>query len=388
MPGVSLRGRIFLGILVLVCWALSFAYWKGADIQEMILSVHPEWEVSGYVLYDGYGVYAEHIQNLITGPTAEEKAAWEEFSQHYIHIYRPLFPALVALVNLVLGNLVLSAMLVNTLSLVALAFIWNRILTRQMRLEGTPLLLAHTVALAHVAVIGVLARPMPDPMALSIILGFLTILVDASRHFRPWHAAALIGLLVIGVATKMVAILLIPVAALALLNGQDESPARRAFKAVLLLGGSFVLVAGTAGTLLLLAPESAGADFLRRAVAGVVETIRRWPPPGYLKAALLFLALGLQIWVVFWFRKGLLRDAVARVHLLWIGFYVLQRLLFYGFSLDHSRARYAFPLALSCLIIAWPGVQERLKPRGVVWLAGFMAGANLLVWAALLLRET
>ncbi len=385
MPGVTRTQRGILAMLFVALWLLSLLWWKNNANRDMLLAVHPEWENHGFVLYDGYGEYARHIRDLFVSPSRESWKALESFGQSYIHTLRPVYPLAMAVVDIPVGNMAVSASLVNLAAIAGLFFLWNGILVRFFRYEGTDLFLLHLLLLTHVSTIGSLARPVADVLAMGFVLGAMWATLDFERTGRVQTAVLAVTLIIVGTATKLIVVLLLPAMILTVAAYKRHSPHG---KIVMMLGaaGGILLLAGMA---LLLSTDIAAAQFLRAAFSGVAAFFTNPDVlPMFLKSGVVFLALSLQIWpVCVLFNKSAL-SSPARLFLLWTVLYVLQRFLFYGFSLWHSRARYGFPLVAAAIVLGYPGLKRLVGERAARYVCYGLATLNIAVWLAVYIKET
>ncbi len=385
MPGVTRGQCAFLAALFAALWIMSFLWWKNNANRDALIAAHPEWESSGFVLYDGYGEYARHLKAAAVSPSKETRGELRSFAANYVHAPRPVFPLVVAAVDIPVRNLAVSASVANLASVVALFLVWNALLVRFFGFEGTDLFLLHLLALTHVSTIGSLARPVADVMAMAFVLGAILATCDFERTGRLRSAGLALALVIAGAATKMIAALLLPAIVLSVAASKRRSPGGKAIIAAGVAGLALMVAAGA----LLLRTDTASGQFMRAALAGPAELFTS-PAllPGFLKSGIVFLALSLQIWVVCAVFNRSALSSPARLFLLWGSFYLLQRFLFYGFSLWHSRARYGFPLVAAAIVLGYPGLKRLAGPRAARYACFAVAGLNLAVWLAVYIRET
>jgi hypothetical protein len=367
---------------------VSFLWWQQNDNRDAILSTYPEWEFSGFVLYDGYGNFAEHLYRAMVEPGTESWQRLRGFSATYIHTLRPVFPACIALMNLLFHNILVSAIVVNLLASLGFVYAFNLLLTRHFEFQEDSLFHLNVLAITHVGVVGMLARPMADALSMCLLLLVFhaALLVREQRNWR--HIAALALLVLLCVAAKTVTVLVLAALPVALIAFKGLTRQQAWGRVALTAGAGSVGLAAFLWVLHTFFLENEAVAFLFEVLKGPFVA----PPSGdylkvYARAGVLFLALALQAYPLFWPGNRRMLEPRYRLLLAWLAVYILQRFLFSGFNLDYSRARYGIPLVPAALIVAWPGVERWLGARAG-WFAWGMVAANGAVWVAAFLKET
>lgn len=373
--------------LFAIGFALSFAWWKTNPNAAYVLEQHPEWNFHGFVIYDGYGNYAEAIHALLVSPGAESRAAFVEFTDGYIHSIRPLYPLLVALLNVLLDHVLMSAFLVNIGTVLLCLWAFHFLARRVADGDGNALFHLHLLFLGHLAVIGMLARPMADPLSLALLFFCMEFFMRFVEYRRPRDLVVLLALGLLAVLAKTVFVLAVIAFPLALLS--FERTFWRAQWRKVLFGA--LAIAGFAGLSLFALWALPATEAAWRFALAFFGGLRAFPTGGplliaFVGAAFLFLALALQVHPVFALRNPGLFGLLARVQLCWMAIYVLQRFLFFGFSLDHSRARYGLPIVAGAMLLSYPGMRRVLGERWTPVVVYGLVAANVAVFTATLWR--
>lgn len=380
--------RVALGALFLLSYAISFLWWRENGQRHLQLEEFRAWEFRGYVLYDGYGNFAERLHDAMVHPGAESFDRLGEFSRGYLHLIRPVFPALIATLNLAFRDILLSAIVANLLASLLCVWAFNLLLTRHFDFGAPAQFRLNALLLAHVGVVGMLARPMADALALFwLLLAFHAALDwEASRRWRDLGVLSLV--VALGILTKTASVLVLLALPLGLARFGGGSRGQVALRLGGALLGGAALIAGVLGLAKLLFADHQAVVFLFQVVRGPFENP---PDAAYLKvygrAAVLFLALALQVHPLFWGGNRRVLEPRFRLLLAWVLVYVAQRFVFSGFNLFHSRARYGIPLVPAALLLAWPGIERWLEGRRADALVVALIVANYAMWLPAFLGE-
>ena len=364
-------------------FALSFWRWVEVDHREAILPIHPEWEFSGRILFDGYGNYAEIIYGFLSQPS---KATYDEFGAfacNYIHSSRPLYPFLVAMANFLFRDILTSSIAVNVLASLLSLYLFNLILRRHFSCEGNSLFYPCLLMVSHVGILGMLGRPMSDALALAVLLLAIHAAYLFCQEQSAKRLAALLAALAAGFLTKTVLFMLVVSLPLALIV-TSRKDAKSFF-----LGFCLYCATPVLGLLILLAvlhrifPEQHALRFIVECCAGAARLQLDAP---YFKAAVIFLALSLQAYPLLIVFNRQWRDPRFALHWTWMTIYIAQRFAFAGFNLNFSRGRYGIPLVAGAIILALPAMQRLLDKRyGKALVIGLIL-LNYFVWIASTLK--
>lgn len=377
-----------LGLVALVT-ALSIFGWL-ANRRPDVRAQFPEWVFDGMVMFDGYGNYADAILRAVRDPSPENREYLLGFLRGHGHADRFVYPAFTAAVALVVGSIPISGVIVAVGFSLLTLLAFNRLAVRHLDLRGPDLLWIHALFLTHLGIIGAWARPMAEPLALY----FLLAAIHHSAVLRERRSAASIAKLVvlIGLAsyTKAVLVLAALMPAAAIVLAVTRTRGQLLLGALLCLAVPPALLALYQAALLFLGREAAHYAFYRQALATLPHI--PWTDPAFqsfvVTAGGLMVLLALQIYPLFLvFPRGgnplafRWRDPRWTLHALWIGAYLAQRVLFSGFSLGHSRARYGVPLVPSMILLAYPGLRALRERFGWGrWVPPAIALGNLAVW--------
>jgi len=358
----------------------------------------PEWVHSGWLFFDGYGQYAEMMYQATWGdPGPASIHALDEFRKTYQHSGRLLFPALTVAAMIPLGgNLPLAGWFTTVLASIGVVLLLRRSF-ESMATDApgaVPWLLA--AYLAHLGTLTSFARPMPEPLSLF----WLILIGDASLRMMRRGLNATTGLWLIvcmagGLLTKSVLLLAVAMPAAAYVMGRPDKAVLRTKQLIVIAAAG---IPGVVGLVALQADASASAAAHRDAVVSLLGlpflSLHYWSTVA--TAGVLMVGLALQVWPVvavapLWgkMRDAAMRHPLAVLHAAWVAAYLAQRLLFLGFSLDHSRVRYGVPMVPSMLLAATPGFVQlyRDKPKLAKAMVTALVVGNLAVFALFLIKE-
>ena len=380
--------KSILFLAILLSFIISFYRWSLSIHKETVLNIYPEWNFNGYILYDGYGNYAEHIYNFIINPSSDSYNNLKDFISHYIHSSRPIYPIIVALFNILIRNILISSIIVNTIACLLCIYILNIILTTHFSYQGRDLFFINLLFISHISIVGMLGRPMTDGLALFLLLLSIHLAYLYCQNFKPLHLFSLIISLVIAIFTKSVLFMLaitIPIS-ITLANRKDLK--RDIFSFIY-----FCIIPLCLFILLLIVlkkfyPNQATLVFLSNCIEGAMHFSfePQWLKY-FIKAALLFLAVSLQIYPLFILFNKELFKLKYNLHLFWMIIYIVQRFIFAGFNLSYSRGRYGIPLVAGAIILAYPIMKKYLdKKWGQAMLSGLVI-LNYIFWVTLIIMK-
>lgn len=359
-----------LGIATVFAFITSYLAWRFSPHAAGLRDMYPSWYYGDFVIFDGYGPYSQWIAAVLAGREgAMDHLA--EFIRHDYHSHTPLYPFLCALVILIVGNVVWAHLAVTlTASVVALWLFWRLVgLHFGSQQPAAPHLLAFCSFVLHPGVASCLARPMPDSLALALLLGVLYAVyrfISTARRRWLWLAAVLI---LLSMLTKTVLVLLAPTIVIwALWSRREAADHRRMKRRLVRLALPATLLSATLVLMLWWTLRTTRAmAFVSTALVHAFHTLTQ--PKilmSHVPAFALFLVIGFGVYPLFWKRRmGETRQERLRhsFHRAWLAIYVLQRVLFAGFNLAYGRARYTLPLAPSVVLEA----SGQLAPW---WMAG------------------
>ncbi len=380
--------RIIVILAIIFSFLISFYRWKNSVHKDSILQVYPEWEFNGYILYDGYGNYAEHIYNFIISPSRDSYNNLKEFISGYIHSSRPVYPIFVAIVNIVTRDILISSIIVNTIASLLCIYMLNIILIHHFSYKGKHLFYLNLLFISHISIIGMLGRPMTD--ALSLVFLFLTIHLAYvfSKDYKAEYLLLLIVVLTIAIFTKTILLMLAFTIPLSITVSNSKNLKRIVLNFVYFCIIPFILFIILILMLKRLYPDQATISFLFDCIDGAMHFSfePQWMKY-FIKAAILFLAVALQIYPIFiLFNKDLFK-LKFNLHLFWMIIYIIQRFIFAGFNLSYSRGRYGIPLVAGAIILAYPTIKKYLdKKWGSILIYGLVL-LNYFFWMVLIIRK-
>ena len=378
--------RVVIFVLFVVSWCFSYYWWVHSNNAKLIAQQVPGWNNNGYMLYDGYGLYASYIYLWLANPSAETWANLAVFAGDYIHSFRPLYPLLVAVANFFCQHIVLSSVAVNTLTSLGALLVFHRLAKHHYVQSRTELFWLDLFFLSHVSIVGMLARPMADSLALLLLLAAMMFFLHALRGDN-WCYLAASAAFALAVLAKTVMILFVLAMPLALMPNwwNDKALRLRLFS----IGAAILL--GFVGLLVILRSafsESGSVQFIFM----IIDSLGIPTDPHVLRHAAiaggLFLAIAFQAHPLFIAFNRRLREPQYALHVAWIAIYVLQRFVCIGFDVDHSRSRYPVPIVPSILLLALPGIRRIGNGRFLPAIALVIILMNYGLWLALLARET
>ncbi|MGB9690693.1 MAG: hypothetical protein ACPL7D_00830 [Candidatus Sumerlaeaceae bacterium] len=382
------RGCIL--VATLFAFATSFYAWRYSPHVEGLRRVYPTWYYGDFVIFDGYGPYSQWLAAaIVRRPGAI--AHLVEFLRFDPHAHTPLYPFLCALVILGVGNVVVAHVSVTVAaSLVALWLFTVLLRTQWPTSPPRVRQLAYLGFLLHPGVASGLARPMPDSLALALVLGFFLALLRFHDTGRlRWLTSAAV-LAVCAILTKTVMVLLVLTAVFWWIL--DFRSAHRATTRRRLVRIGAPLLAGiVVGVVFFwwLLRETEAMNVLATAACSAWYTVTT--PSllfGHVPAFALFLVIAFGLYPLVWRNVCFRREELPGVRLLvlWGGIYLIQRIVFVGFNLAYGRARYTMPLAPAVVLLSVPGL-ERLWQRGGWhrWLASAPWFFHLAIWCTYLL---
>ncbi|MCX7626390.1 MAG: glycosyltransferase family 39 protein [Candidatus Sumerlaeaceae bacterium] len=383
-------GYAIAGISAAFAFVTSYLAWRFSPHAVGLRDLYPSWYYGDAVIFDGYGPYSQWIAAVLVG----REGAWyhlSEFIRHDYHSHTPLYPFLCALVILVVGNVVWAHLFVTlTASIMALGLFWRLL---GLHFGGRPdpavQLLVFCSFVFHPGVISCLARPMPDSLALALLLGVFYAFyrfVHTARRRWLWLAYVLI---LFAMLTKTVLILLAPTIVIwALWSRREAGNQRRLRRRLMHLALPVTLVC--AGLIFLLWWSLRSTRAMAFVLAAVAHSVEALTQPkvffSHAPAFALFLVIGFGLYPLFWrWPMGQIRQLrlAHGFHRVWLVMYLLQRVLFAGFNLAYGRARYTLPLAPSVVLEASDQLAQWWKDGG--WRrvgALFPCLFHLAIWCA------
>jgi hypothetical protein len=383
---VPWRGVLVLGCL-LFAFASSFYSWTHNSHERQLRQRFPTWYRDGYVLFDGYGNYTEQIRNVILDPQ-KYRASFQHYVGVYIHANTPLYPLLCAVVSLTGLSIVWASFAVNLAASVLCVFVFYQLVRQRAAIFGWPELLTFLTFLLHCSLLSGFARPLPDMMSMAVLLAFFW---TCRRYYvtsqRRWLGLAA-ALCVVGILTKTILYLQVPLFFLVLLRGMVPDilrPTRRQLLTGIACGVTAALVLAVAVFVL---RNTASMRFVlgvsRNAFAAWLNADDRHV---VIRGGAAFFALALGLFpvvVAVGWRRGLAREELE--HVAWLVMYAGQRLLFAGFNLGYGRARYGIPVVASLAILCLPGYRKLWESPRWRWFAPVPILLQVAIWTYFLYR--
>ena len=384
MTGQSFRNVWALAVACVCVFAFgaSFYAWTHNTHEFTLRADFPTWFMYGYPLFDGYGDYAAAIRHLLQNPLS----GWTQFLSFlrgYFHSNTPLFPLVAAVFSLGGIGILWSCFLTTLLSSVACLLLFHRLLLQRDPGFGTPAKLCFIGFALHVPNLSGWCRPLPDTMALAIIIGFFV----GYRQFRDTHRKRwlwfCVGCCVVGVFAKTLVLLLLPLLVLLLVRDLiRRSELRRKRRVRMAVATLLFLLTAIVLTGALYGNRMECFRFIYDSTHNAYDAWRSIPDPmPIVRAGVLFLFLAFGLYPLLT-ACGLSRRLVGGEleHFAWIAIYLLQRLWHASFNMGYGRARYGIPLAASVLILALPGVQRLWPHKAGRVLACVPVITGLVVW--------
>lgn len=372
--------------------ALAFAFltsyysWTNNTHEAQLRRVYSWWFTGHYVIFDGYGAYAAQLKYLLVHPDAT--VGFKKFLHGYMHANTPLFSVLAALVSFTGLSILWSCFAVTIISSIATIGLFVALLRQRDPAMGPGTVACFYSFLFHPSMLSGWARPLPDMTAMALLLGFFWCI----REFEQCHRKRMLGaaaiLCVAGMATKTALYLLLPFVAI-MFSVHFARAWRRSHwhvHPIAMLVALIIVAAPLA--VVLMNQDSSSVRFLFHVLRSpIVHPPKAKEMIPILISALIFFTVTFNSYsLVLWYgwRKSLFREEFEQV--LWVGLYLLQRIVFVGFSELFARARYGIPITASLLILALPGFEKlhaNPRTRPLVYIP---AAFNLMVWVVFLAR--
>ena len=379
--------KTILIIAIVFSILLSCSRWMNDPHRESISSIYPWWNYNGYILYDGYGAYAEHLYMAAFHPSAENITKLKDFMQLYIHSSRPVFPIFITLFYVIIQDILFSAFFVNIIAGLLCIYMFNRIITTHFSYREKDQFYLNLLFVSHVSIIGMLGRPMSDTIATFLLLSAIHLSYLYNLLKKPRHLFLFILTLIFAFFTKTILAMLIFSIPLAIIVSRAKSIGRALvnFLFYCVLPVFFVII----GLIIVRkhCPNLSAITFIFNCINGALsfDTNPQWLKY-YSKSAILFLGIALQIYPLFVIFNKRIRSLKYMLHLTWMGTYMLQRFIFAGFNLQYSRGRYGIPLVAGVLILAYPVIQRHIHQKRWKALVYGMIVLNYAVWIGLLVK--
>jgi len=377
--------RAILFLAIIFSFFISFYRWKLSVNKESVLSVYPEWNFNGYILYDGYGNYAEHIYKVIINPSTESYNDLKTFIGHYIHSSRPIYPIVVAIFNIVIRDIVVSSFVVNTIACLLCLYVLNIILRNHFSYKGRDLFYINLLFISHISIIGMLGRPMSDGLALFLLLLSIHLAYQYCQSSKPLHLFSLTITLIIAIFIKSVLFMLAIIIPISITLANRKDVKRDILSFIYFCVIPLFLFVVLLVILKRCYPNQATLVFVFNCVDGAMHFSfdPQWLKY-FVKSAILFLAVSLQIYPLFIIFNKELFKLKYNLHLFWMIIYIIQRFIFAGFNLSYSRGRYGIPLVAGAIILAYPIIKKYLDKKWAKTVICGLVLVNYLFWIVLI----